>query len=82
LSQITLIMDYTEILSIAESKLNPEYYYVINEIKLKISSGSTGGEIGSLVGGYLKKIKYDKHPAYLLLKDDIDLFLSQFRFID
>ncbi|MDB5124369.1 MAG: hypothetical protein JWP94_2498 [Mucilaginibacter sp.] len=46
-------MDYTEILTIAQNKLGTKYEYVINEIKAKIGSGSTGGEIGALVGGYL-----------------------------
>jgi hypothetical protein len=73
-------MNYTEILAIAESRLVPEYDYVVSEIKLRISSGSTGGEIGSLVGGYLKELKDQRHPAYLILEPEIDLYLSQFIF--
>lgn len=73
-------MDYTQILAIAENKLEPEYDYVVDEIRLKIDSGSTGGEIGSLVGGYLKELRDQNHPAYLLLKTEIDLYLSQFIF--
>ena len=71
-------MDYTKILELAESKLGPELGYVVNEIKSKISSGSTGGEIGSLVGGYLKTLRELQHPAYLILKSEIDNYLSQF----
>ena len=74
-------MDYTEILAIAKEKLSSEYQYVIDEINLKIRSGSTGGEIGSLVGYYLKTLRDQNHPAYLILKDEIDLYLSPFRFI-
>lgn len=71
-------MDYTQILVFAESKLATGYAYVISEIELKIESGSTGGEIGSLVGGYLKSLRDENHPAYLILKSEIDLYLSQF----
>lgn len=73
-------MNYTQILTIAENKLGIEYLNVINEIKLRIESGSTGGEIGSLVGGYLKSLREENHPAYLILKPEIDLYLSQFIF--
>ncbi len=73
-------MTYTEILALAQTKLRVEYNYVIDEIKLKIRSGSTGGEIGSLVGGYLKSLKDENHPAYTILKSEIDLYLSQFKF--
>jgi hypothetical protein len=73
-------MDYTEVLAFAESKLTSEYAYVVNEIKVRIDSGSTGGEIGSLVGGYLKSLRDQNHPAYLILKSEIDLYLTQFIF--
>jgi hypothetical protein len=55
-------------LAFAESKLSPEYAYVISEIELKVESGSTNGEIGPLVGGYLKGLRDENHPAYLILK--------------
>jgi len=74
-------MDYTEILAIAKEKLGKEYQYIIDGINLRISSGSTGGEIGSLVGFYLKTLRDQNHHAYLLLKGEIDLYLSQFTFI-
>ncbi len=73
-------MDYSEILELAEQKLPSEFSYIGNEIKLRISIGSTGGEIGSLVGGYLKVLRDQQHPAYLALQRDIDIYLSQFRF--
>lgn len=73
-------MDYAEILAIAESELHTHYDYVIDEIKLKIGSGSTGGEIGSLVGGYLKSLRDQNHPAYLLIKNDVDSYLTSFKF--
>jgi hypothetical protein len=73
-------MNYTEILAFTESKLMPEYEYVVGEIKSRIASGSTGGEIGSLVGGYLNELRDQNHPAYLILKHEIDLYLSQFIF--
>ena len=71
-------MDYTEILAIAENNFHPGNEDVINEIKLCIRNGATGGEIGSLVGGYLKSLKDQKHGAYLVIKADIDIYLSQF----
>jgi hypothetical protein len=73
-------MDYTEILAIAQNKLDTKYEYVINDIKDKIRSGSTGGEIGSLVGGYLKTLKDQNHPAYLFIKNEVDTYLSTFVF--
>jgi hypothetical protein len=71
-------MDYTEILAIAENHLVPDNKDIVNEIKLRIRSGSTGGEIGSLVGGYLKNLRDQNHVAYLMIKTEIDLYLSQF----
>jgi hypothetical protein len=73
-------MDYTQILDFAEQKLSNEYAHVIADIRLKIASGSTGGEIGSLVGGYLKNLREQNHPAYIILKSEIDMYLSQFIF--
>ena len=73
-------MDYTQILDFAEQKLSNEYAYVIADIRLKIASGSTGGEIGSLVGGYLINLREQNHPAYIILKSEIDMYLSQFIF--
>jgi hypothetical protein len=73
-------MDYTEILKSAESKLSPGFRYITDEIYLKIASGSTGGEIGSLVGEYLKNLRDECHPAYLVLKSEVDTYLSQFIF--
>jgi hypothetical protein len=40
-------MDYSEILDMAKNKLGAHYASVIKEIELRISAGSTGGEIGS-----------------------------------
>jgi len=71
-------MDYTEILAIAEHKLVPDHEGVLNEIRVRIRSGSTGGEIGSMVGGYLKDLREQNNGAYLIMKADMDLYLSQF----
>jgi len=71
-------MDYTEILVIAENNLVPDNEDIVDEIKLRIRSGSTGGEIGSLVGSYLKSLKDQNDGAYLIIKTEIDLYLSQF----
>ncbi|MDR3694291.1 hypothetical protein [Mucilaginibacter sp.] len=71
-------MDYTEILAIAENNLIPKNEDIVKEIKLRIRSGSTGGEIGSMVGSYLKSLRDQNHIAYLTIKTDIDLYLSQF----
>jgi len=73
-------MDYTEILAFAKSRLGAEFNYVVQEIELRVRSGSTGSEIGSLVGGYLKILRDQSHPAYLTLKAELDFYLSQFKF--
>jgi hypothetical protein len=73
-------MDYTQVLAFAENKSGSEYAHVVDEIRLKIETGSNGGEIRSLVGGYLKSLKDQNHPASLALKPEIDIYLSQFIF--
>lgn len=75
-------MDYMELLKLAESRLIARYDNVINDLKIRIASGSTGGEIGALVGEYLEGLKKENHPAYLLLKPEVDLYLSQFEFLE
>jgi hypothetical protein len=71
-------MDYNELLMLAERKLSSDYSHVLDEIKLRIASGSTGGEIGSLVGQYLDDLRRQNHAAYQSLKTEIDTYLSQF----
>lgn len=50
-------MDYRELLRSAQDKLASNYDYVVNDIELRIKSGSTGGEIGDSLACYLKKMK-------------------------
>jgi len=70
-------MDYQSILKIAEIKLNGEFDYIIRDIKKSISAGSTGGEIISMVGKYLKDLKINNPQAYTLLEKDIQLYLRE-----
>jgi hypothetical protein len=64
-------MDYQKILDVAEQKLGSEYIEVISNLKECISAGSTGGEITSMVGHYLKHLKYKNEKAYFVLEKDI-----------
>ena len=69
------------LLKLAEIRLRANNQNIIDDLKIRIASGSTGGEIGGLVGSYLKELKDQNHPAYLMLKPEADIFLSQFTFL-
>jgi len=70
-------MDYQHILAIAENKLKGKFDYIIKDIKNQISSGSTGGEISSMVGKYLKDLKINNLTAYSLFENDIQFYISE-----
>ena len=70
-------MDYQKVLNTVESKLSGKFDNIINDIKERISSGSTGGEIASMVGKYLKDLKFAHPDAYFLLREDIELYILE-----
>lgn len=70
---------YQRILSEAKTKLTGKYDYVIEELKEIISIGSTGGEIISMVGKYLKDLKQNNPLVYEIMEKDIVDYLSECR---
>ena len=70
-------MDCQHILAIAEIKLKGKSDYIIKEIQDRISSGSTSGEISSMVGKYLKDLKLNNKTVYFLLEDDINEYIRE-----
>jgi len=70
-------MDYEKVLKAAENKLPEEFASVVQDIKNGIRGGSTGGEIIGRVGKYLKDLKFTNEKAYMILKEDIDHYLSE-----
>ncbi|KGO92191.1 hypothetical protein [Flavobacterium subsaxonicum] len=69
-------MDYQKILNVSESKLQLRFSDVVENIKDCIISGSTGGEIISKVGKYLKDLKFTDIEAYLVIENDIITYLK------
>lgn len=72
-------MDYREILSIVEQKLYPEHSMIIEELKICILSGSTGGEIHANVARYLHDLQFHNRIAYSILKNEIDKYLLELK---
>ncbi|MFD2601873.1 hypothetical protein [Flavobacterium suzhouense] len=68
-------MDYRLILEKATSNLQ-NYPEVIEEIKDCITLGSTGGEIISRLGKYLKDLPDKNIKAYSLIEKDAVLYLK------
>jgi hypothetical protein len=68
-------MDYLGIVKIAEKKLPINQSNVIDDLKNLISQGSTGGEISSMVGKYLKDLEFNNREVFLILKDEISQYL-------
>lgn len=68
-------MDYQKILKVAENNLQNEFPEIFENIKNCIISGSTGGEIISRVGKYLKDLQFINVDAYNLIKEDIVNYL-------
>lgn len=68
-------MNYQDMLNVAAVKMAEKHSEIIDEIKDRISSGSTGSEITMMVGKYLKDLKYQNSDAYLVLQDEIEAYL-------
>lgn len=72
-------MDYRIVLTIVEEKLGNSFPYIADDIKDLIASGSTGGEIMSMIGKYLKDLQEKNETAYDLIKEDILKYLEHCR---
>lgn len=72
-------MNYQNFLMVAEIKLKNNFDCILGEIKDCISHGSTGGEISSMLGKYLKDLEVKELSAYLLLQNDIKKYLEDCR---
>ena len=70
-------MNYICILEIAKKRLINENMYIVDDINQCILSGSTGGEITSIVGSYLLNLKAKNFKAYQLMEDEINKFLIE-----
>ncbi|MEZ4909513.1 MAG: hypothetical protein R2774_01495 [Saprospiraceae bacterium] len=70
-------MNYICILEIAKKRLINENMYIVDDINQCIQSGSTGGEITSIVGSYLLNLKAKNFKAYQLMEDEINKFLRE-----
>jgi hypothetical protein len=70
-------MNYICILEIAKKRLINENMYIVDDINQCILSGSTGGEITSIVGSYLLNLKAKNFKAYQLMEDEINKFLRE-----
>ena len=70
-------MNYICILEIAKKRLINENMYIVDDINQCILSGSTGGEITSIVGSYLLNLKSKNFKAYQLMEDEINKFLRE-----
>ncbi len=68
-------MNYLEILSKAEYKLK-QFDYIILDIRKCIAAGSTGGEIASILGHYLKNLRTTNEVAYTIMQTDIEKYLA------
>lgn len=71
-------MNYSAILDAAKTKLKENSDF-IQQLESCIASGSTGGEIASIVGAFLKKYKDNNDPIYYSLKKEIDNYLHDCR---
>lgn len=69
-------MNYLEIKEIIKNKLPKNHKEVIKEIDRCIESGSTGGEITSMIGFYLKNLDRNNFKDYHLIKEDIEIYLK------
>lgn len=69
-------MDYQKILKKAVDKLQDKFPQVVEDIEDCISSGSTGGEIISSVGKYVKDLEFKNNEAYNILKNEIQEYLQ------
>lgn len=52
------------------------YSNLSKQLDIQVLSGATYGEICGLVGAFLKKLKEENHPGYLVSKELIDKMIK------
>lgn len=70
-------MDYREIEKIIKEKLEFENNKILSNISDCILSGSTDGEIKSILGKYLKDLEVNEPYLFNILKFEIQKFISE-----
>ena len=68
-------MNYQKTLDTIKNKIGDEFPSIINDIEICIMAGSTGGEITSMVGKYLKDLEKTNLRAYNLMKNEIEDYI-------
>lgn len=68
-------MNYQKTLDTIKNKIGDEFPSIINDIEICIMAGSTGGEITSMVGKYLKDLEKTNLRAYNLLRNEIEDYI-------
>ena len=71
-------MNYQSVLNILEKKIGRESIAFL-DLKEIISSGSTGGEISSMVGKYLKDLEKSNNELFKFLEKFISNYLKECR---
>ncbi|WP_310560429.1 hypothetical protein [Flavobacterium sp.] len=70
-------MDYQKTLDTIKNKIGDKFPTVINDIEICIMAGSTGGEITSMVGKYLKDLEKTNLRAYSLIRNEIEDYIVE-----
>lgn len=70
-------MSYQKILDIFKNKIGDEFPSVINDIEVCIMAGSTGGEITSMVGKYLKDLEKTNLIVFNLISNEINDYIIE-----
>ena len=68
-------MNYQKTLDTIKNKIGDEFPSIINDIENCIMAGSTGGEITSMVGKYLKDLEKTNLRAYNLMRNEIEDYI-------
>ena len=68
-------MNYQKTLDTIKNKIGDEFPSIINDIEICIMAGSTGGEITSMVGKYLKDLEKTNLRAYNLMRNEIEDYI-------
>ena len=68
-------MNYQKTLDTIKNKIGDEFPSIINDIEICIMAGSTGVEITSMFGKYLKDLEKTNLRAYNLLRNEIEDYI-------
>jgi hypothetical protein len=70
-------MDYQKKLLTIKNKIGKEFPSTVNDIEICIMAGSTGGEITSMIGKYLKDLENTNIIAYNLIRNEIEQYIIE-----